>query len=170
MKKTIIGIVGFFALMVTSAAFMQHSTAPAIGYLTPSLAAVNADSNLPTSLSSYTGNYLLLTFWESTHADSRLALKQYQKWIAESAGQSDTLSFMAVNLDKNPRLFEEIIARDRLDRTKQFQIGAEQIEFVKENFQISAQPKSFLIDPEGRITAINPTKDQLNQIMKAQES
>ncbi|MDE6644553.1 MAG: hypothetical protein K2J97_00525, partial [Muribaculaceae bacterium] len=67
-------------------------------------------------------------------------------------------------LDSNTRMFEEIVKRDRLTRANQFNISGEKASFVVENFQLSDQPKSFLIDPEGRIIAVNPTPDQLNRI------
>lgn len=166
MKKTILGIVGFFALMLASSAFTQRVTAPAVGCLAPALAVENTDSTEATSLSAYRGSYLLLSFWNSTQADSRLMLNQYQQWFNThvSSTESKNISLMAVNLDSNVRMFEEIVKRDHLDRTRQFHINAEQLSPVIENFQLSAHPKSFLIDPEGRIVSINPTIERLNQL------
>ncbi|MDE6344785.1 MAG: hypothetical protein K2L69_08605, partial [Muribaculaceae bacterium] len=64
----------------------------------------------------------------------------------------------------NPRRFEEIVKRDHLDSNRQFHPEAEQLSLVVENFQLSAQSKTFLIDPDGRIIAVNPTIDQLSRI------
>ena len=142
MKRTIFGIVGFFALMLASSAFTQRITAPAVGYYVPNLSVGNTDSTETTSLAAY------------------------QQWIdsEKSETRGKKIELVAVNLDSNKRMFEEIVKRDHLDRTQQFHIGAEQASFVIEDFQLGAQTKSFLIDPDGRIVAINPTTDQLNQI------
>lgn len=166
MTKTIYGIVGFFALMLASSAFTQRITAPAVGCLAPALAVASADSTEATSLSAYRGSYLLLSFWDSKQADSRLMVNQYQQWFDTNASSSESrnISLMAINLDSNVRMFEEIVKRDHLDRTRQFHVDAEQLTPIIENFQLSAQPKSFLIDPEGRIVSINPTIERLNQI------
>ena len=166
MKRTIFGIVGFFALMLASSAFTQRITAPAVGYYVPNLSVGNTDSTETTSLAAFRGRYLLLSFWDSNRADSRLAVNQYQQWIdsEKSETRGKKIELVAVHVDSNKRMFEEIVKRDHLDRTQQFHIGAEQASFVIEDFQLGAQTKSFLIDPDGRIVAINPTTDQLNQI------
>ncbi|MDE6164663.1 MAG: redoxin domain-containing protein [Muribaculaceae bacterium] len=167
MKKTIIGIVGFFAVLLASSAFTQRTTAPAVGYLAPALS-VESAGQVPeaTSLSDYRGKYVLLTFWDCSRADSRLQVNRYQQWFDANKSTADSmnLSMMAVNLDSNPRRFEEIVKRDHLDSNRQFHPEAEQLSLVVENFQLSAQPKTFLIDPDGRIIAVNPTTDQLSRI------
>ena len=71
---------------------------------------------------------------------------------------------IGVNLDSNARMFEEIVKRDRLDRANQYNLFGEKAAFVVENFQLSDKVRSFLIDPEGRIIAVNPTPEQLSKI------
>ncbi len=167
MKRTIFGIVGFFALLLASSAFTERVTAPAVGYMAPALSVSNDDSTEETaSLSALRGSYVLLSFWDSSRADSRLAMNQYQHWFDShlSSGSDQKIAMIGVNLDSNTRMFEEIVKRDRLDRANQFNLAGEKASFVVENFQLSDQPKSFLIDPEGRIIAINPTPDQLDRI------
>lgn len=98
MTKTIYGIVGFFALILASSAFTQRITAPAVGCLAPALAVASADSTEATSLSAYRGSYLLLSFWDSKQADSRLMVNQYQQWFDTNASSSESrnISLMAI--------------------------------------------------------------------------
>lgn len=162
MKKTIYGIVGFIALLLASSAYTQRKTAPAVGYFAPELSVGTTEA---ISVSAYRGEYLLLTFWDSTRADSRLAVNQYQQWYdSTKESESRKIAFMAVNLDTNKRMFEEIVKRDCLDRTCQFHPGADQHSAIIERFRLESQSKSFLVAPDGRIIAVNPTIDELKQI------
>lgn len=166
MKKTIIGIVGFFALLLASSAFTQRSTAPAVGYIAPALSVDNGETEEQTSLAALRGSYVLLTFWNSSQADSRLAMNQYQRWVdsRQSAADGSKIAILGVNLDSNMRMFEEIVRRDHLDPSSQFNVSGEKASFLRESFQLSDQTKSFLIDPDGRVIAVNPTSRQLNEI------
>ena len=166
MKRTIFGIVGFFALLLASSAFTQRVTAPAVGYMAPALSVGNDDSEDAASLSALRGSYVILSFWNSSQADSRLAMNQYQHWFDSrlSSSAEQKIAMIGVNLDSNARMFEEIVKRDRLDRANQYNLVGEKAALVVENFQLSDKVKSFLIDPEGRIIAVNPTPDQLSEI------
>lgn len=166
MRKTIIGIVGFFALLLASSGFTQRSAAPAVGYMAPALLVDNDKTDESVSLTALRGSYVLLTFWNSTQANSRLAMNRYQHWVdsRQTTYDDKEVAIVGVNLDSDKRMFEELVKRDHLDPSNQFNISGEKASLVIENYQLEDQAKSFLIDPDGRIVAINPTSSQLNEI------
>lgn len=158
MKKTSIFIASLVVLLVSVSAHTSRVIAPEVGHTVPALSIESGDSVI--SLSDYKGNYLLLTFWESTDAQSRVRCNEYERLLAKDA----KICRLSINLDRNKRLFQEIVSNDNLDNAGQFNLTARQAEEVKADFGLNGSCRSFLIDPQGQVVAINPSAQDIARI------
>ena len=71
---------------------------------------------------------------------------------------------LSVNFDRSERLFREIVRRDGLSAKSQFHVKGSQANQLIKDYHLESGMKSFLIDPEGRIVAKNPTEKMLKEI------
>lgn len=161
MKKTII-IAALSAIMfIASSATDRNAFGTAPGSVAPML--VVNDSDKAFSLESMRGRYVLLSFWSSTDAPSRVAMNRYQK-AARSGRISGNVTCMAVNLDSSKSLFREIVRRDGLDMNAQIGAAPADVDGIVADFNLGAGYGTFLIDPEGRISTLNPEITDLIEI------
>lgn len=110
------------------------------------------------------GRFVIVNFWASRDAGSRIAANLYDSYV-ESAGE-DRISLVSINFDDNLKLFREIVRRDGLNGESQFNVAAAQRNEIVRRYALGSGLKSFLINPEGVIVAVNPTIDQLTMLMK----
>lgn len=155
MKKTLIFLALLVIIVISLSAHSPRVIAPQKGYTVPALSIESEDSVI--SLSDFRGKYLLLTFWASTDAASRVRCNEYDGLIDQNA----KICHLSINLDKNRRLFKEIVKNDNLDSEFQFNLPTSKAEAVITEFGLKTGLRSFLIDPQGRIMAINPTAGQI---------
>lgn len=158
MKKTLSILALTFILIVSLSAHTSRVIAPKTGYTVPTLSIESNDSII--SLSDYKGKYLLLTFWSSTDAPSRIRCKEYESLNIVSA----KMDRLALNVDENQRLFQEIVANDNLNPKFQLSVPESQKAAVIADFGLNDGLNSFLIDPQGRIIAINPSTEMIASI------
>lgn len=158
MKKTLAFLALTVILIVSLSAHTSRVIAPKTGYTVPALSIQSSDSIV--SLSDYKGKYLLLTFWASTDAPSRIRCNEYES-LDHVSGKINRL---AINIDKNRRLFKEIVANDNLNPKFQLNLPKSQIAAVIADFGLNKGLNSFLIDPQGRIMAINPSVEMIASI------
>ena len=161
MKKTIIIAALSAIVFIASSATDRNAFGTTPGSVAPMLVVNDCDKAF--SLESMRGRYVLLSFWSSTDAPSRVAMNLYQK--AASKGRiSDSVVCMAVNLDSSESLFREIVRRDGLDIKSQIGAAPSDVDRIVTDFDLGAGYGTFLIDPEGRISALNPKIEDLNKI------
>ena len=145
--------------MFTSA----YYSAPAdsrIGYKAPALVLGNNNNGL-SPLQQHRGENILLTFWSSADVESRLINKHY-----DGLSRIDGMAFthVSVNLDRSEGVFSSIVALDSLDRTAHFSTTLEAQEVIVKSWRLEDGYHSFLIDAQGRITAIDPDDKTLARL------
>lgn len=162
MKKTIRIIVFFAVLLVSISAYTGKVIDAKEGYKIPSLTLIGNNSQI--NLNELKGKYVLLSFWASTDAISRVACNEYSAF-AKNAEAEERFCFLSVNFDRSERLFREIVRRDNLNSKTQFNVQGDDAKKIKETFHLEDGYNTLLIDPIGRIIATNPSTETLTKIL-----
>lgn len=151
----IIAILGLLTLFTSA-----YYSAPAdsrIGCKAPSLQLGNSNNDL-SPLKQYRGEKILLTFWSSDDAESRLNNMRYDRM---SRGDGIDYTHVSVNLDRSESVFNQIVAIDNLDRSAQFTTAEDMQDDIIKSWRLEDGYHSLLIDPNGVIIAIDPTPETL---------
>lgn len=162
MKKTLTIIAMFVVLLLSVSANTDKVRNAAEGMKVPYFE-VKASDGSTVSPSDMQGRFVIVNFWASGDADSRIAANRYDGYV-ESAGD-ERISLMSVNLDDNQKLFNEIARRDGLNNDSQFNVEPQQKGDLIRNFSLGSGMKSFLIDSEGVIVAVNPTIEKIASLL-----
>lgn len=166
MKKAIFIIASFAVLLISVSASTRGNRAPKGGYLAPSLVLDYNGSTV--NLDELKGGYVLLTFWSSDDARSRLQCNVYETCLADDSRVTDSpVRMIAVNFDRSENLFREIVRRDCLNEETQFHAEGESAVKVMEDFALDNGLKTFLLDKDGRIIATNPSPEDLTKILNS---
>ena len=167
MKKAVITVVFFSMLLSLFTASTNLAVDGSKGSSAPVFKFENNDTTM--SIDKMKGEWVLLQFWASTDAKSRINLKQYasiESMLSESTGKSQ-FRHIGVNLDSNKQLFEEIARRDGLSRNTQFYAEGNRANRLKTAYHLDSDGYgAFLINPEGKIVAKNPSKDYLLSLIR----
>lgn len=160
MNKTLltIAIVGLLTLFTSA-----YYSAPAdsrIGYKAPSLF-LGDDNNGLAPLQQHRGETILLTFWSSANADSRIDNMRYDRL---SRGEGSKFTHVSVNLDRSASVFNTIVAIDNLDRSAQLHSALDMQADIIKAWRLEDSFHSFLIDPNGVIIAIDPDADDFSKL------
>lgn len=162
MKKSISIIVLFFVLLISVSAYTGRVIDAKKGYSAPLFSVENANSTM--SIDDARGKYLLLTFWSSSDADSRIRCNEYTDFAAKQ-NENEQLCLLSVNFDRSERLFREIVRRDNLNAESQFYVQGTKAAQLRSDYHLEDGYQSFLIDPQGRIVAENPSTTLLTQLL-----
>lgn len=158
MKKTLIRFVGVVLLFIMASAGSGNYYGTQVGDQAANFEVANAARQL--QLQALRGKYVVVTFWSSADADSRMANIRYDRVAATNA----RLEHVALNYDENQSLWSEICKLDGVNIASQFfarnENGAKLFKAWKQNEGFS----SFLISPTGEIMAMNPSAQMLNQL------
>lgn len=155
-------IIAIFAvLMVSMSAHTERVYEAADGFNAPDLTIDNSHSAL--SLSDLKGKYVLVTFWASSNAQSRISAARYDDF--SKSLDEERFCLLSVNFDRSERLFREIVRRDNLSAKSQFYVSGSNAETIFENYHLGNGFQSFLINPQGKIVATNPSNDTLKKIV-----
>ena len=155
-------IIAIFAvLLVSMSAHTERVYEAADGFNAPDLTVDNSHSAL--SLSDLKGKYVLVTFWASSNAQSRISAARYE-YFSKSLDE-ERFCLLSVNFDRSERLFREIVRRDNLSAKSQFYVSGSNAETIFENYHLGNGFQSFLINPQGKIVATNPSNDTLKKIV-----
>lgn len=160
-KKTILIFSFFIGLLVTSAGYNKTSLNTTIGKTIPEI----ADENINNALRQceQDGKYILLSFWSTSDGLSRQSVNDYTSWLKSNG--NNKIDLLSVNFDKSERLFQEIVKRDGLFSDMQFNVSGNQAYKLKNEFHLDDGYGSLLLDPNGKIIAHNPTREQLEDIV-----
>lgn len=151
-------------MVVASSAVGKRSPRIQPGEQSPEL--VLADGNRSVALSDYRGSYVLLSFWASTDAPSRVAVNNYDTALRH-LGVKETshgIVHLSVNFDTSEDLFKAIVKADHLDASTQFNASGKYARSITGNFDLEHGYGSLLIDPSGKIIAVNPEISNLTAI------
>ena len=162
MNKTllVIAIMGLLTLFTSA-----YYTAPAdgrIGHKAPTLMLGNIDNNNDLSpLKQHMGENILLSFWSSDDAGSRLENMRYDR-----LSRLDGMHFVhvSVNLDRSVSVFNSIVALDGLDRSAHYCASSDARQGIVKSWRLNEGYHTFLIDANGEITAIDPDEQMLRQV------
>ncbi|MBD5322828.1 MAG: redoxin domain-containing protein [Bacteroides sp.] len=150
-----------FALAVWMFSTRIDSQAQASNSTPQLLEATNTSSHLSTS--DLKGKYVLVNFWDSHNAVSRIAAGEYDRYYRTH--RNNNLRLLSVNTDDNRRLFDEIVRRDGLDTLTQFHIADVKARGISPGYHPESGYSSYLLNPSGKIIAVNPTVQAVNKIV-----
>ncbi|MCH5319482.1 MAG: redoxin domain-containing protein [Paramuribaculum sp.] len=162
MKKTLY-LLGFsIALLFSINAYTGKVYEPRTGSKAPELRIPSSDST-ELKLSDYRGRYVLLSFWSSSDASSRICVKDYEQSL--SSVEEGKLKIVSMNFDRSATLFREIVRIDNMNEETQYHVEDSEASDIIRAFDLSDGFKSFLIDREGRIVAVNPSITAINELL-----
>ncbi len=161
MKKTIFTIALMAMMLFVTSGLSSQEKALTPGTLAPEL---NLSSDTQSSkLSLLRGEFVLLSFWSSTDATSRIQCNEYSAWANNC--HNAAVRHIGVNFDQEPVLFSEITRLDGLDPATQFNVKGTEADRIKSDYQLAQGYGTLLIGPDGRIAAINPSTSDLSSLI-----
>lgn len=162
MNKTLLTIAVLGLLTLLTSAYYSAPADSRIGFKSPSLE-LGCDNNSLSPLMQHRGEIVLLTFWSSADAESRINNMHYDRL---SRQDNVPFSHVSVNLDRNVSVFNSIVTIDNLDRTAHFSTSVEVQDDIMKAWRLDDGFHSFLLDGSGRIIAIDPDDNTLMSIDK----
>lgn len=118
----------------------------------------------PINLSSFKGRYVLVDFWASWCGPCREENPALVKAYAEFSNKNFTI--LSVSLDKDRLQWLKAIKKDKLNWTHVSDLKYWQNETARQ-YAVSSIPFNMLLDPEGKILALNLRGDDLQDYLKA---
>ena len=161
MRKQLIIIVLLVGLLSVTYGFESTPTAATIGDEAPAFSVNDAQRTF--ALDSHKGRYTLVAFWTSEDAQSRITATEYSRWY-QNTTKANVVDYAAINLDEDPVLYREIIRQDGLPNRTQYFAGPALARNLRSVYGISEHYGAVLINPSGRIVAVNPTKATLDSL------
>lgn len=124
-----------------------------------------ANDSVNVSLEKLRGRYVLVNFWDSSNAVSRIVAGEYDRFMHKNTHKPFEL--LSVNTDADPTIFNEIVKKDNLDRNTQFHISDAKTKNMSSNYRLDNGFSSYLIDPQGKIVAVNPSVETLERFLSS---
>lgn len=151
MNKTFLTIAVLGLLTLLTSAYYSTPADSRIGYKAPSL--ILDKNNGLSPLQQHFGENILLTFWTSSDADSRLDNMRYDR-----ISRNDAMQFIhvSVNLDRSASVLNSIVAIDDLNRSTQLGTSLDEQDGIIKRWRLDDGFHSFLLDREGTIIAVDP--------------
>lgn len=160
MKELVSFVVVLVTILVLPSAISPQRSGLKIGNQAPEV--VLSDTTLYEADVDAQG-YTLLHFWASYDAPSRIANIRYND-VIESLS-SNNVRYVAVSLERNKELFQEIVRRDNVALSSQYYNEAGEKSDVFTRYRLSKGFATYLIDASGKIVAHNPDNDTLAKIL-----
>lgn len=160
MNKTLLAIAVLALLTLLTSAYYSAPADSRIGYKAPALV-LGEDNNGLSPLQQRHGENILLTFWSSADAQSRLDNRRYDRL---SRQQGMRYFHVSVNLDRSSSVFNTVVALDSLDRSAHYMASLDAQEAVIKGWRLEQGFHSFLLDGEGKIVAIDPDESTLRAL------
>ncbi len=159
MKKILLSIAFLSVLIIGTSGFNEERFDTAIGDRAPIFEVTNTHGT--TTVGGLDSRYTLVTFWDSTDAESRMACRFYDRLTDKS---NSKINFVGVNFDGSEALFDEIAACDGLDMTRQYHVSNEAARELRARYGLDNGMGSVLLAPDGRVVAYNPTEEYLESV------
>ena len=160
MKKSLFVIVSLVLFTIFASGYSSSEFDAKKGHLAPNFEVCNSDTTL--SLFDLKGKYVLLSFWSSLDANSRISNIQSNEMAKDFDGKLVALS---INYDRNELLFKELVKRDKLQASSQFYDQDGKKSRIFDEYHLDQGYKSYLISPAGEIIAENPGTSQLAKMI-----
>lgn len=159
MNKTLLTIATLALLTLFTSAYYSAPADSRIGYKAPSLVLGNSNGLSP--LQQHRGENVLLTFWSSSDAQSRIDNMRYDRL---SRQESAAYNHVSVNLDRSISVFNSIVVLDSLDRSAHFSTSTDVQDAIITSWRLEQGYHSFLLDREGKIVAVDPDAATLARV------
>ncbi|MEO1715034.1 MAG: TlpA disulfide reductase family protein [Bacteroidota bacterium] len=125
------------------------------------------------ALNDLKGQYVLLDFWGSwcgpCRAESPNLKALYEKYKPQRFANGETFEILSVGIEKNPKSWEAAIQKDQLQWKYHILDQGSSLRFfdspIAGIYQIREVPTKFLLDPKGRIIAVNPSYEELQKLL-----
>ncbi len=153
-----IAIVGLLTLFTS--AYYSAPDDSRIGYKAPALV-LGDDNNGMRPLQQHRGENVLVSFWTSADAQSRIDNLRYDR-LSKCDGAQFVL--VSVNLDRSHSVFNSIVVVDNLDRSTHFATTHDAQQRIISNWRLDEGYHSFLLDKQGKILAIDPDEAALASV------
>lgn len=152
------------ALLTVSASTKETRLTTGInpGDLAPGIESLENKSDL--SFPNHSGRYTLLSFWAAYDAESRARNVSLSNEVNKL--DPEKIAMYSVSLDKSRSIFEETLKIDKLNETRQFWEGSDSKSALHKAYKLDKGLKTFLIDDDGKIIAVNVHPKQLAELLK----
>lgn len=154
MKRINYLLVSLILLVLTTASYNDHTTGSTPGKTAPNIT-LTADNN-PVTLHQYRGQYVLLSFWRASDANSRQLCEHYAH-LAVNKCKDIKITHVGINLNDDRALFNGIIAMDGLKASNQFNLDNKATKRVVNDYNLRDHTGTLLLDPHGIVVAVNPS-------------
>ena len=159
MKKT------FFLVALLSVLFMTTSALneKRFDILPSSFAPIETVENdyNECTIGGVTGRFTLVTFWDSSDAESRQQVNEYVAIIHKNSDLSKKIDFVGINFDEDEIFFDEIVDNDNLDVKSQFHVKGSQAQDIIESYCLENGFGTILVGPRGEVIGYNPDLETL---------
>ena len=160
MKKTLMLIAAACVVVISLTSYNLNPTGNRLGYIAPNFTAEN--DMMRFELQQSKGNYVLLTFWSSVDAESRIANVQYDRAVKELEG----VEFISVNFDRSYGVYREMLKIDGVNTAKQFYDCKGEDGNLYLLYGLKRGMKSLLLDKTGKVVAENPNVNDLRNLIE----
>lgn len=132
-----------------------------VGSLAPNFTQ-NDPNDKPIHLSDFRGKYVLLDFWASWCGPCRAENPNYKKAYTQYKDKNFTILGVSLDRPDGKKAWLDAIKADGLDWPQVSDLNYWSNEVAKQ-YDVRAVPKNYLIDPNGKIIAIDLRGDQLQK-------
>ena len=160
MKEFTLIIAAIVIALVATSSFSNRNAALEIGKQMPQTDIKAADDAM--NLSTLHGKWVILSFWSAADAQSRIAASQSYR-NAESLNAD--INFISVNFDRSEALMNEIAQIDGIGGTLLHITDTDSALQLRRKFSMNSGLRTFLIDPEGQLTAVDPSPEQIKRLV-----
>ena len=130
-----------------------------VGDIAPNFSIQSMSSEQSSDLASLRGKYVLLNFWASYDAASRMQNVQLSR-VAEQMPEGQ-VKMVSVSFDEYRSVFDETIKKDGIDPAVSFvELAGEKSPLFKQ-YRLKRGFKNYLLNPEGVIIAKDVQADEL---------
>ena len=160
MKKFTLIIAAIVIALVATSSLSNPNAALEIGKQMPQTDIKAADDAM--NLSTLHGKWVILSFWSAADAQSRIAASQSYK---NAENLNADINFISVNFDRSEALMNEIAQIDGIGGTLLHITDTDSALQLRRKFSMNSGLRTFLIDPEGQLTAVDPSPEQIKRLV-----
>lgn len=155
-------IVGLSLIILASTTTKNTKPSEGIypGDLFPNINNLTDERGTELNLSDLRGEKVLINFWAAYDAQSHLD----NILITQKSQQSD-IQIISISLDDSEAVFLKTIAMDKIDNSNQYWLKNEYQKEFKERYRLEKGFKSYLIDENGKILALNPNYQDIEKYL-----
>lgn len=131
-----------------------------VGNSAPNFFIRSFDGKLSKELNELKGNYVLLSFWASYDAPSRVQNALLNNALKKT---SHSVKMVSVSFDEYISIFNESIKKDEIDTPNCFVETSGEASGIYKKYRLNKGFKNFLLNEKGVIIAKSITANQLSQ-------